>query len=193
MYCRYTKTSIWDHKQCPLNGGEFLYRECPLLEVLLWIFYYCLCEYWIIDHSAHPLLPFFFFCFFPQFQTTLFIFLFPPPLPQYRGEVLDCLRKVVAGLGSSSSTVHRDIYKAVRNGLTDKAPHVRSSAAKVYTPSSSTPLSVSGIISNCNTQLQLIVFLIFLWFCGLLIQHLKAHTWPTLHPVLTACSLTLSH
>ena len=27
------KTSIWDHKQCPLNGGEFLYRECPLLEV----------------------------------------------------------------------------------------------------------------------------------------------------------------
>ena len=91
----------------------------------------------------------------------------PPSLPQYRGEVLDCLRKVVAGLGSSSSTVHRDIYKAVRNGLTDKAPHVRSSAAKVYTPSSSTPLSVSGIISNCNTQLQLIVFLIF---CGFVVS-----------------------
>ena len=23
MYCRYTETSIWDHEQCPLNGGEF--------------------------------------------------------------------------------------------------------------------------------------------------------------------------
>ena len=36
MYSRYAKTSIWDHKQCPLNGGEFycvLYRECPLSEV----------------------------------------------------------------------------------------------------------------------------------------------------------------
>ena len=32
MYCRYAKTSVWDHKQCPLNGGEFycvLYRERP--------------------------------------------------------------------------------------------------------------------------------------------------------------------
>ena len=37
MYCRYTKTSIWDHKQCPLDGGEYycvLYRECPLSEVV---------------------------------------------------------------------------------------------------------------------------------------------------------------
>ena len=35
---RYTKTSIWDHEQCPLDGGEFycvLYLECPLLEVPL--------------------------------------------------------------------------------------------------------------------------------------------------------------
>ena len=23
MYCRYAKTTIFDHKKCPLNGGEF--------------------------------------------------------------------------------------------------------------------------------------------------------------------------
>ena len=141
MYCRYTKTSIWDHKQCPLNGGEFLYRECPLLEVLLWIFYYCLCEYWIIDHSAHPLLPFFFFCFFPQFQTTLFIFLFPPPLPQYRGEVLDCLRKVVAGLGSS---------------LNCPSWHLQSSQTRhLYTPLSLLSLSPSLSLSHSLPSLSL--------------------------------------
>ena len=35
MYC------IWDHKKCPLNGGKFycvLYRECPLLEVPLYLY-----------------------------------------------------------------------------------------------------------------------------------------------------------
>ena len=39
MYCRYTKTTIWDNKKCALNGGEFycvLYRECPLLDVPLY-------------------------------------------------------------------------------------------------------------------------------------------------------------
>ena len=39
MYCRYAKTSIWDPKQCPLNGGEFycvLFRERSLSEVPLY-------------------------------------------------------------------------------------------------------------------------------------------------------------
>ena len=42
MYCRYTKTNIWEHKQCPLNGGEFycvLYLECPLSDISLYIMY----------------------------------------------------------------------------------------------------------------------------------------------------------
>ena len=39
MYCRYVKTSNWDHEKCPLNGSKFycvLYREFPLLEVPLY-------------------------------------------------------------------------------------------------------------------------------------------------------------
>ena len=27
MYCRYAETSIWDHEQCPLNGGDGLYQR----------------------------------------------------------------------------------------------------------------------------------------------------------------------
>ena len=46
MYCRYAKTTIFDHKKCPLNGGEFyivsfirsvLYSEVPLYSQI------CLC------------------------------------------------------------------------------------------------------------------------------------------------------
>ena len=94
----------------------------------------------IAAHTAH-----YFLASFLNFKISL-------SLPQYRGEVLDCLRRVVAGLGSSSSTTHRDIYKAVRNGLTDKAPHVRSSAAKVghtRTFSSYFSMYYIGITTNC--------------------------------------------
>ena len=34
MYCRYSKTSIWDHKQCPLNGGEYYCVLVSLSEVV---------------------------------------------------------------------------------------------------------------------------------------------------------------
>ena len=43
MYCRYT--SIWDSEQCPLNGGEFLYKECPLSEVPPYMYIYTLGMY----------------------------------------------------------------------------------------------------------------------------------------------------
>lgn len=50
---------------------------------------------------------------------------------QYRCEVLNCFRRLLNGLGPSSTSAHKDIYKCVRNGLTDKSLAVRSAAAKV--------------------------------------------------------------
>ena len=38
MYCRYTKTSIWDHKQCPLDRGEcVLYSDTHLRGLALYL------------------------------------------------------------------------------------------------------------------------------------------------------------
>ena len=53
MYCRYARTSIWDHKKCPLNGGKFycvLYRECPLSEVPLYLHNQCYYHHCIPYH-----------------------------------------------------------------------------------------------------------------------------------------------
>ena len=50
---------------------------------------------------------------------------------QYRSEILNCFRRVLNGLGLSSASAHKDMYKCVRSGLTDKSLAVRSAAAKV--------------------------------------------------------------
>jgi len=42
------------------------------------------------------------------------------------------LQKVVAGLGSAGANCYKDIYKATRTCLTDRAMTVRAAAAKVY-------------------------------------------------------------
>ena len=48
-----------------------------------------------------------------------------------RPDILSVFRRLVAGLGPSSSSAHKDIYKCVRSGLGDKNLAVRSAAAKV--------------------------------------------------------------
>lgn len=53
------------------------------------------------------------------------------PFTQCRCEVFDCLRRLINGLGSSSSSIHRDVYKAIKSGLTDKGMSVRAASAKV--------------------------------------------------------------
>ena len=50
---------------------------------------------------------------------------------QYRCEILNCFRRLLEGLGPSSTSAHKDVYKCVRTGLTDKSLAVRSTAAKV--------------------------------------------------------------
>ena len=50
---------------------------------------------------------------------------------QLRSEVLDTLRKLLTGLGVSSASCHKDIYKCVRTFLVDRSLFVRCSAAKV--------------------------------------------------------------
>ena len=41
------------------------------------------------------------------------------------------LEKVVAGIGSAGANCYKDIYKASRNCMTDRAMTVRSAASKV--------------------------------------------------------------
>ncbi len=48
-----------------------------------------------------------------------------------RSDIFAMLRRLVIGLGPSSSSAHKDLYKALRNGLGDKNMAVRSAAAKV--------------------------------------------------------------
>lgn len=48
-----------------------------------------------------------------------------------RPDILTVLRRLVTGLGPSSSSAHKDIYKAARSGLVDKSMTVRNAAAKV--------------------------------------------------------------
>ena len=51
---------------------------------------------------------------------------------QGRYEIMVTLRKVIAGLGSAGSNCYRDVYKAARNCMTDRAMTVRSAAARVF-------------------------------------------------------------
>ena len=44
---------------------------------------------------------------------------------------MQTLERVVAGLGSAGSSAHKDIYKAARQALTDRAMAVRLAAARV--------------------------------------------------------------
>jgi len=53
------------------------------------------------------------------------------PSLQLRSEILNALRRLLVGLGPSSASAHKDIYKCVRNGLGDKSMSVRSAAARV--------------------------------------------------------------
>jgi hypothetical protein len=50
---------------------------------------------------------------------------------QGRSEIMLTLQKVVAGIGSAGSNCYKDIFKAARGCLTDRAMVVRSSAALV--------------------------------------------------------------
>lgn len=47
-----------------------------------------------------------------------------------RYEIYSTLEKIVFGMGNAANSVHRDIYKTVKHGLTDRVMAVRSSAAK---------------------------------------------------------------
>lgn len=49
---------------------------------------------------------------------------------QMRVEIMITLEKVCAGMGTAISNVHKDIYKATRNCLTDRVMAVRVAAAK---------------------------------------------------------------
>ena len=50
---------------------------------------------------------------------------------EYRTKILKVLTDLMEGLGHSSSSAHRDIYKCVKSGLGDKVLAVRSAAAEV--------------------------------------------------------------
>lgn len=50
---------------------------------------------------------------------------------QTRCEIMISMEKIVAGLGNAATSVHKDIFKALRHCLTDRVMTVRCSAAKV--------------------------------------------------------------
>ena len=50
---------------------------------------------------------------------------------EYRTEIMRVLTRLLKGLGPSSSSAHKDIYKCVKSGLGDKSVSVRSASAKV--------------------------------------------------------------
>lgn len=50
---------------------------------------------------------------------------------QLRIEIMITLEKITAGMGSAAGNVHKDIYKAAKMGLTDRALPVRCAAALV--------------------------------------------------------------
>ena len=47
---------------------------------------------------------------------------------------MQTLERVVAGLGSAGASTHKDVYKAARQALTDRAMAVRLAAARVGVP-----------------------------------------------------------
>ena len=56
----------------------------------------------------------------------------------YRSDIMEVLLRLLKGLGPSSSSAHKDIYKCVKSGLGDKSMSVRSASAKV------------GVASGCG-------------------------------------------
>lgn len=48
-----------------------------------------------------------------------------------RPDILSVFKRLLVGLGPSSTSAHKDVYKCVRSGLGDKNLAVRSVAAKV--------------------------------------------------------------
>ena len=50
---------------------------------------------------------------------------------QCRAETMLTLEKVVNGLGSGGSSAYKDIYKASKQAMSDRAMAVRTAAAKV--------------------------------------------------------------
>ena len=63
------------------------------------------------------------------FQTIIIIIFLLQS--QGRCEIMLTLTKVVAGIGSAGSNCYKDIYKAAKPCMTDRAMTVRSAAAKV--------------------------------------------------------------
>ena len=52
---------------------------------------------------------------------------------QCRGEIMMTLEKIVKGLGSAGQNSYKDVYKACKAAMTDRAMAVRTGAAKVGT------------------------------------------------------------
>lgn len=50
---------------------------------------------------------------------------------QLRIEIMMTLEKITAGMGTAAGNVHKDIYKAAKMGLTDRALPVRCASALV--------------------------------------------------------------
>lgn len=50
---------------------------------------------------------------------------------QLRIEIMMTLEKITAGMGSAAGNVHKDIYKAAKMGLSDRALPVRCASALV--------------------------------------------------------------
>ena len=54
---------------------------------------------------------------------------------QCRGETMMTLEKIVKGLGTAGQQSYKDVYKAAKAAMTDRAMAVRTAAAKVNTHS----------------------------------------------------------
>lgn len=63
---------------------------------------------------------------------------------QGRSEIMLTLEKVIGGLGSAGGGIYKDIYKAAKQCMTDRAMSVRCSAAKVHTNYKSIPVTLQG-------------------------------------------------
>ena len=65
------------------------------------------------------------------FPETVQVLLKLWKVQEYRSDIMDVLTRLLKGLGPSSSSAHKDIYKCIKSGLGDKSMPVRSASAKV--------------------------------------------------------------
>ncbi len=65
------------------------------------------------------------------FPETVQVLLKLWKVQEYRSDIMEVLTRLLKGLGPSSSSAHKDIYKCVKSGLGDKSMAVRSASAKV--------------------------------------------------------------